>query len=150
MLGNEKILIHFNLSLALMMGQLVFVSSSDAHRNQAACKAVAVLLHFLFMASFSWMLVEGIALYLCCTKGIFNHRDMRVKYILLGWGLPLLIVIISVAARTPEYGNGPQYRCEGLIWAFMGPMLVVVLKAHMRNNIIGTIKNILRLFEVRY
>ncbi|XP_052259292.1 adhesion G-protein coupled receptor D1-like [Dreissena polymorpha] len=132
MLGNEKILIHFNLSLALMMGQLVFVSSSDAHRNQAACKAVAVLLHFLFMASFSWMLVEGIALYLCCTKGIFNHRDMRVKYILLGWGLPLLIVIISVAARTPEYGNGPQYSCwlsvkEGLIWAFMGPMLVVVL-----------------------
>ncbi|KAH3815210.1 hypothetical protein DPMN_143733 [Dreissena polymorpha] len=34
MLGNEKILIHFNLSLALMMSQLVFVSASDAHRNQ--------------------------------------------------------------------------------------------------------------------
>ncbi|XP_052782993.1 adhesion G protein-coupled receptor E3-like [Mya arenaria] len=132
MLGREKVMIHANLSLSLMLGQIVFVSSSDAHKNPVACKAVAVLLHFLFMSAFSWMLVEGLALYLCCTKGIFNHRDMRVKYFLLGWGLPLIIVIISFAARFPDYGNGPQYSCwlsidDGVIWAFLGPMLVIVL-----------------------
>ena len=33
MLGNEKILIHFNLSLALVFAQIVFVSSSDAHTS---------------------------------------------------------------------------------------------------------------------
>ena len=34
MLHNEKILIHANLSVALMLAQLVFVSSSDAYRNK--------------------------------------------------------------------------------------------------------------------
>ena len=68
------------------------------------------MLHFLFLAAFSWMMVEGLALYLCCTKGVFNRRDMRVKYFLLGWGLPVIVVVISLAARFPDYGNGPQYR----------------------------------------
>ena len=75
-----------------------------------ACKVVAVLLHFLFMSSFTWMMVEGVALYLCCTKGIFNHKDMRLKYFLLGWGVPAIIVVISFAAEFPKYGDGPQYR----------------------------------------
>ncbi|XP_060580288.1 adhesion G protein-coupled receptor E4-like [Ruditapes philippinarum] len=132
MLTNEKIMIHANLSLALLLGQIVFVASGDAHRYAMACKVVAILLHFLFMASFTWMMVEGIALYLCCTKGIFHHRDMRVKYFLFGWGLPLIIVVISLAARFPDYGSGPQYSCwlsidDGLIWAFLGPMLVIVV-----------------------
>lgn len=34
MLRKEKIMIHANLSVALMLAQIVFVSSSDAYRNQ--------------------------------------------------------------------------------------------------------------------
>lgn len=34
MLRKEKIMIHTNLSIALMLAQIVFVSSSDAYRNQ--------------------------------------------------------------------------------------------------------------------
>jgi len=33
MLGREKIMIHCNLSLALLLGQIVFVSSSDAYKD---------------------------------------------------------------------------------------------------------------------
>ena len=60
------------------------------------------------------MLVEGVALYLLCTKGFMKHRDMRIKYFLLGWGVPAVIVTVSLAAQFPAYGHGPQYR---YIWA---------------------------------
>ncbi|KAL3847293.1 hypothetical protein ACJMK2_018212 [Sinanodonta woodiana] len=131
-LNNEKILIHANLALALLLAQLVFVTSDDANKSEVVCKVVASLLHFLFMASFTWMMVEGIALYLCCTKGIFNYKDMRIKYFLLGWGLPAVIVSVSVGAQFPNYGEGPEKSCwlsnhNGLIWAFLGPMLIIVL-----------------------
>ena len=77
---------------------------------QIACKIVAMLLHFLFMSSFTWMLVEGVALYLVCTRGIFNHGDMRFKYFLLGYGVPLVIVLVSVGAEFPNYGETTDHR----------------------------------------
>ena len=79
---------------------------------QTACKVVALLLHFLFMASFAWMLVEGIALYITCTRGLLANVNSgrKAKYFLIGWGVPAIIVVISCAAHFPSYGDGPQYR----------------------------------------
>ena len=89
---------------------LLIILTSKSYLFQMACKVVAILLHFFFMASFTWMLVEGVALYLLCTKGFMNLREMRVKYLLLGWGVPVVIVLVSLAAKFPNYGHGPQYR----------------------------------------
>ena len=77
---------------------------------QVACKAVAALLHFLFMSAFCWMLVEGVALYRTCTRGLLYACDMRLKYSLLGWGLPLVVVVISLGIEYPNYGHGLQNR----------------------------------------
>lgn len=77
---------------------------------QVVCKVVAALLHFLFMAAFSWMLVEGLALYRTCTRGLLYACDMRVQYSVLGWGLPLLVVVISLGVEFPNYGQGLQNR----------------------------------------
>ncbi|XP_021360076.1 adhesion G-protein coupled receptor D1-like [Mizuhopecten yessoensis] len=132
LLGEEKILIHANLCIALMLAQLVLVTSHGAERVTAACKTVAVLLHYLFMSSFSWMMLEGLAVYLACTRGLYNYGDMRLKYFLVGWGLPAIIVTVSVGVQFPNYGETADDSCwlsvrDGLIWAFMGPMLVVVV-----------------------
>ncbi|XP_069103817.1 adhesion G-protein coupled receptor D1-like [Argopecten irradians] len=132
LLCDEKILIHTNLCVALMLAQLVLVTSHGASRDSAACKTVAVLLHFLFMASFSWMMLEGLAVYLACTRGLYNYGDMRLKYFLVGWGLPAVIVVVSVGVQFPNYGETSDDSCwlsvkDGLIWAFLGPMLVVVV-----------------------
>ena len=48
MLGNEKILIHFNLSLALVLAQTVFVSSSDAHTNPVSI-SFTLRFHLVFV-----------------------------------------------------------------------------------------------------
>lgn len=128
---SEKILIHSNLAVSLLLAQLVVVTSHGAEHYPIACKAVALLLHFFFMSAFTWMLMEGLALYLACTKGLHNYGDMRWKYCLIGWGLPVVIVVVSFGAEYHDYGNGAEKSCwlsteNGLIWAFMGPMFLIV------------------------
>ncbi len=49
------------------------------------CRAIAALLHYLFTASFLWMLIEGVHLY---TKSVavFGKGLSTKIYLLVGWG----------------------------------------------------------------
>lgn len=78
--------------------------------NQAACKIVTALIHFLFMSAFAWMMVEGLALYLSCTRPISAYGDMRMIYVLIGWGLPAIIVLITLGSNFQDYGEGEYSR----------------------------------------
>ncbi|XP_046577895.1 adhesion G-protein coupled receptor D1-like [Haliotis rubra] len=132
MLHRERILIHANLAGSLMLAQIIFVASSDAHKSQVLCKVVAISMHFFFMAGFTWMMLEGLCLYLSCLRSHHNYGDMRLKYAVIGWGVPIIIVILSVGIQFPHYGDGPGDSCwlsaeHGLIWAFMAPMLLIVI-----------------------
>ena len=54
---------------------------------KASCLTVAILLHYFFMAAFSWMLCEGILLFIMIKfvfyKGFFKSK---VFFLLIGWG----------------------------------------------------------------
>ena len=54
---------------------------------QAGCLTVAILLHYFFLAAFSWMLCEAIMLVIDINfvfyKGFFNSRNFFAP---LGWG----------------------------------------------------------------
>ncbi|XP_061171308.1 adhesion G-protein coupled receptor D1-like [Saccostrea echinata] len=131
-LSNDTVLIHANLSIALMLGQLVLVTSDGAAKYMAACKIVTALLHYLFMSAFAWMMVEGLALYLSCTRPISAYGDMRMIYSLIGWGLPAIIVLITLGSNFQDYGEGEYSSCwlsidDGLIWSFVGPMIAIVV-----------------------
>lgn len=53
---------------------------------QAACFVVTTLLHLFFMASFSWMLVEGLLLWSkVVSVNISEDRRMKLYYV-FGWG----------------------------------------------------------------
>jgi len=54
---------------------------------QASCLIVAILLHYFFMAAFSWMLCEGILLFIML-KFVFYRGFLKSKvfFLLLGWG----------------------------------------------------------------
>ena len=91
--------------LVLSKGHIITYTKSSPIL-QTLCKVVTVLMHFLFMASFMWMLVEGAALYLSCTRAMYNFGDMRMKYLVVGWGVPTVIVLVSLGAQFPNYGDG--------------------------------------------
>ena len=52
---------------------------------QAACVAVAALMQYFLMASFCWMLVEGIYIYLFVVK-VYNISDKIRRYHGFCWG----------------------------------------------------------------
>lgn len=52
---------------------------------QALCSAVTVFQFFVHTALFTWMLVEGINLYIKLVK-VFSVKRQYVAYLAIGWG----------------------------------------------------------------
>lgn len=52
---------------------------------QIACKAVALFLHYLYTAAFTWMLCEGVHLYSKVVE-VFSEGSKMKYYYALGWG----------------------------------------------------------------
>ena len=58
-LKGDSATIHSNLCGCLLLAHILLLVGLDATGNAALCYAIAVTLHFLFLASFCWMLAEG-------------------------------------------------------------------------------------------
>ncbi|CAG5126357.1 unnamed protein product, partial [Candidula unifasciata] len=129
----SKILI--NLCLALMLSNLIYLVGMQDYTfdNTASCKVVAVLLHYFLLSSLTWMAVEAFYMYLALIlvfKTYFTH--FILKCCLVGWGVPLAIVIITLGVNsTDNYG----IINSGLCWlrnpafyaAFVGPVCLILL-----------------------
>ncbi|CAB1324718.1 unnamed protein product, partial [Coregonus sp. 'balchen'] len=127
---SERTSIHRNLFIALTCAQIVLLCSGSAVNNKVACTLVAALLHLFFMAAFSWMLVEGLLLWSkVVAVNLSEDRHMKYYY-LIGWGLPVLIVTITLASASGKYSaDGHCWLSvqNGVIWGFAGPVNIMVL-----------------------
>ncbi|KAK3746364.1 hypothetical protein QZH41_006294 [Actinostola sp. cb2023] len=114
-LASERTSIHKNLVVAIGLAQIIFLAGIDAVYNPIACKIVALALHYLYMAAFTWMCCEGIHLYTKVIE-VFSSETSKMKYYyMLGWGVPLIIVIISAASRMSGYGSGTAAGLKGMM-----------------------------------
>ena len=52
---------------------------------QALCTVLTVIQYFFHTAIFTWMLVEGINLYIKLVR-VFSVKTQYVAYVALGWG----------------------------------------------------------------
>lgn len=78
-----------NLSSALLFLNLIFLLDGWITSFDVAglCTAVAALLHFFLLATFTWMGLEAIHMYIALVK-VFNtyiHRYI-LKFCIIGWG----------------------------------------------------------------
>lgn len=78
-----------NLSTALLFLNLIFlldgwIASFDI---DGLCIAVAALLHFFLLATFTWMGLEAVHMYIALVK-VFNTYIRRyiLKFCIIGWG----------------------------------------------------------------
>ncbi|XP_041957474.1 adhesion G-protein coupled receptor D2 isoform X2 [Alosa sapidissima] len=126
---SDRTTVHKNLIVALAVAQLLLMISDWASTNHEACLLVTALLHLFFMASFSWMLVEGLLLWSkVVSVNISEERRMRFYYA-LGWGLPVVIVTLTLTISLNKYkaDNHCWLNIESdIIWAFVGPVLFVL------------------------
>ncbi|XP_043556489.1 adhesion G-protein coupled receptor G2-like isoform X44 [Chiloscyllium plagiosum] len=110
----SKILI--NLCTALLFLNMVFLIDSwiAVYDIEGLCIAVAALLHYFLLASFTWMSLEALHMYLALVK-VFNTyvRKYILKFCILGWGIPIVVVAIILgtgANGQHNYGSGAYGR----------------------------------------
>ncbi|KAM4629943.1 adhesion G protein-coupled receptor B1-like [Polymixia lowei] len=131
---RSVILINFCLSI-ICSNALILVGQTQA-RNKVVCTLIAAFLHFFFLSSFCWVLTEAWQSYMAVT-GRLRNRIIRKRFLCLGWGLPALVVAVSVGF-TKAKGYGTVNYCwlsleGGLLYSFVGPAAAVVLV----NMVIG-------------
>ncbi|XP_019524466.1 PREDICTED: adhesion G-protein coupled receptor D1 [Hipposideros armiger] len=127
---NQRYHIHANLSFAVLVAQVLLLVSFHCQPGTVPCQVLAMLLHFFFLSAFAWMLVEGLHLYSMVIKVFGSEDSKHLYYYGIGWGLPLLICIISISSAMDSYGT--TNNCwlslqSGAIWAFVAPALLVIV-----------------------
>ncbi|XP_032384533.1 adhesion G-protein coupled receptor G4 [Etheostoma spectabile] len=105
----SKILI--NLSAALLGLSMLFLLDSwlSSFSNYSLCIATAATLHYFLLASFTWMGLEAVHMYLALVK-VFNIYvpSYILKLCAVGWGVPLVIVSLVLAIDKDAYGSAPE------------------------------------------
>uniref|UniRef100_A0A3P8VWU6 Adhesion G protein-coupled receptor B1 n=1 Tax=Cynoglossus semilaevis TaxID=244447 RepID=A0A3P8VWU6_CYNSE len=133
---SERSVILINFCLSIISSNALILIGQTQTRNKVLCTLIAAFLHFFFLSSFCWVLTEAWQSYMAVT-GRLRNRIIRKRFLCLGWGLPALVVAISVGfTKAKGYGT-PSY-CwlsleGGLLYAFVGPAAAVVLV----NMVIG-------------
>uniref|UniRef100_K7FSG0 Cadherin EGF LAG seven-pass G-type receptor 2 n=1 Tax=Pelodiscus sinensis TaxID=13735 RepID=K7FSG0_PELSI len=118
-----------NAASALFLAELVFLLGINQADAPFACTVIAILLHFFYMGTFSWLLLEALHLYRMLTEvRDIDHSPMRFYYV-LGWGVPAFITGLAVGLDPEGYGN-PDF-CwlsiyDTLLWSFAGPIAAAV------------------------
>ena len=92
--------VHIHLCATLGIAQIIFVAGIEPHFGQGhlvggvplGCRLVAVLLHYWFLVSFMWMLMEGVVLYVALVR-IFVSYNTRyiVAFTVASYGESLLL-----------------------------------------------------------
>nr|XP_055025559.1 adhesion G protein-coupled receptor B3 isoform X4 [Misgurnus anguillicaudatus] len=133
---SERSIILINFCLSIICSNILILIGQTQTHNAGVCTMTTAFLHFFFLASFCWVLTEAWQSYMAVT-GKVRTRLIRKRFLCLGWGLPALVVAISMGfTKAKGYGT-PQY-CwlsleGGLLYAFVGPAAAVVLV----NMVIG-------------
>ncbi|XP_032340934.1 adhesion G-protein coupled receptor G6 isoform X4 [Camelus ferus] len=100
-----------NLSTALLFLNLLFLLDGWVTSFHVAglCTAIAALLHFFLLATFTWMGLEAIHMYIALVK-VFNTYIRRyiLKFCIIGWGLPALVVSIVLAIKNQNEVYGKE------------------------------------------
>lgn len=66
-------------------------------------QVTAVLLHYALLASFCWMAVEAFYMYIALVLVFSYIKKFMVKVMLVGWGVPVIIVAITLAIDVNNY-----------------------------------------------
>ncbi|XP_039370070.1 adhesion G protein-coupled receptor E3-like [Mauremys reevesii] len=132
---NVSTSLHLQLCLCLFLAHLLFLTTVTRPGSQVVCAVIAGLLHYLFLACFSWMFLEGLHLFLTIRNlKVVNYTSAsRFKKRFMypfGYGFPALVVAISAAVNPGGYGTSEHCWLSldrGFRWSFLGPVCAIIL-----------------------
>ncbi|XP_029945159.1 adhesion G protein-coupled receptor E3-like [Salarias fasciatus] len=131
---NNTARLHLCLNLGL--SHLLLLWNDRYLEDELACTVMAGLLHFLVVASFVWMQLEALQLYLLVrrlSKVQVIQRDGLPKLLLylIGYGVPFVIVGVSALVYSDGYGATEAEACwlsrqRNFNWALTGPVIAIL------------------------
>lgn len=99
---DYSISIHVSLSGALLLLNTTFLLTEwgATVKPDWVCVFIAALMHYSLLCCFTWMAIEALHLYLLLIK-VFNtyYKHYLVKLSLAGWGIPGVIVAVSLGLK---------------------------------------------------
>ncbi|EGW09412.1 EGF-like module-containing mucin-like hormone receptor-like 4 [Cricetulus griseus] len=110
---NISTTLHLQLSICLFLADLLFLTGINRTEPKILCSLIAGMLHYLYLASFMWMFLEGLHLFLTVrnlkvanysSSGRFKKRFMYP----VGYGIPAFIVTVSAITGHENYGTHTQ------------------------------------------
>ncbi|XP_075062984.1 adhesion G protein-coupled receptor E3-like [Mixophyes fleayi] len=116
----------------LFLGQLLVLFGLRQGEYKVLCSVIAGSLHFFFLCAFCWMSIESILLFMTVRNlQSMNYMTSQRSYFpyvcLVGFGIPLIIVVITAAIRSDGYRNNKFcWLALNLVWSFMGPVCVFI------------------------
>uniref|UniRef100_A0A3Q1JZH5 Adhesion G protein-coupled receptor F7 n=1 Tax=Anabas testudineus TaxID=64144 RepID=A0A3Q1JZH5_ANATE len=130
-----------NIAVSLLIADIWFIIgaaiSAAKEENKAACSTATFFIHYFYLALFFWMLASALLL-LYRTVSVFDgglsKTSMLVIGFSLGYGAPLIIVVVTIAAAAPRQAYIQGAKICWLNWneskallAFVIPALTIVV-----------------------
>uniref|UniRef100_A0A8C4UDB1 Glucagon like peptide 1 receptor n=1 Tax=Falco tinnunculus TaxID=100819 RepID=A0A8C4UDB1_FALTI len=90
-IGNPSFgLVSFYSQPLLHSFELCFLPSQES----LSCRLVFVMMQYCVAANYYWLLVEGMYLYTLLVLSVFSEQRIFRLYLCIGWGVPMLFVIL--------------------------------------------------------
>ncbi|XP_039258016.2 adhesion G-protein coupled receptor V1-like isoform X1 [Styela clava] len=105
----SKLMMHMLFACGLT--QLFFVVSTLASEtaNEDGCAAIAIFLHYFWLAQFTWILVQAFNIWKVLVMSNDNTSQILTIFFIIGWGLPAVIVALhSIIMYALGFTNLPQ------------------------------------------
>ncbi|XP_072566662.1 pituitary adenylate cyclase-activating polypeptide type I receptor-like isoform X2 [Paramormyrops kingsleyae] len=131
--------IHINLFASFILrASAVFIKDSVLFADETldhcfvsttACKSAVAFFQFSILANYFWLLVEGMYLQTLLALTFVSQRKYFWWYILIGWGLPTMVLTIWVLTRNfyDNRGCWDDNDYAAFWWIIKGPITVSLL-----------------------
>ncbi|CAK1595099.1 unnamed protein product [Parnassius mnemosyne] len=125
---NSKLYpININLSCCMLACTLIYIQAVMGVSSQSQCERIALLLHYTYLTSASWIITLTATVAEYCACGTM----MPLKYnYLLAYGVPAIVVMFNYALSMEHYET--KHYCwmsleKGMVIGFMVPITVLIL-----------------------
>ncbi|KAK7477812.1 hypothetical protein BaRGS_00030995 [Batillaria attramentaria] len=142
--------LHRNLSVSVALSQLVFMFGIDRYDNPLVCQVFAILFHYSFLTTYSWVMNEAFNLYILITYSAHSagsdltDSGSMIRYYILGWVIPGVLVGAFVGTADNYYATEMCWVAPDHLWLFLGPacafigvtilVLIFTAKEHNENS----------------
>lgn len=124
-----------NTALCLLIADICFIIAASVENPKEVpvgpCSTATFFMHFFYLALFFWMLVSGLLLFYR-TVMVFSQMSkstMLAIGLCLGYGAPLIIAVVTVAATASRNGYIQKDKACWLNWDETMALLALVIPA---------------------